>query len=575
MHPLTAQLMRRARTYLSGHQLGLCLYLLSLSIDYAVSLIPPLALARCLDAMTHAGIYQVRNNAFLFFGITIGTSVISSGVGLVASRAQSTVGWDAKGLLFRHTLALKTASYQHMEQGQLVARIESDCGAVVGLLIQQLGLVPNAIRGIIILIIAVRLSPSLTLIQLSTVSVAFLVLDRFSPLLDAGGRTMRALYDRYSNFLSETILNLTEIKVVGLRKQRENEFHDFGSEMVEQSLKISRVDRHYSLTGLAINTLLTSVLIVAGARSIATGRMTIGVFVAFCSYGAQLTSCLQGFINYRKQLHLSTGSLERVFRLVDLPQEDYSSSNRYTRRAGIRFSRVAFRYEPEVPVLEDVSFAARPNQVTAVVGTSGCGKSTLLALAVGLYAPSAGQIFVGDTDIARLDPELVRTEVALVSQNPTFFSGSVRENFLWANPAASEDSIIEACERAGIYEYLASQAQGLDTLLTHGGSNLSSGQRHRLALARALIRDSPIILCDETTSSLDARGEELVGRALTVLAETRTVVVVSHRPSTILYADHVIVLRGGRVEDEGDHRSLMQSCSFYRALFENGQKANL
>jgi ABC-type multidrug transport system fused ATPase/permease subunit len=254
-------------------------------------------------------------------------------------------------------------------------------------------------------------------------------------------------------------------------------------------------------------------------------------------------------------------SLTRLSELLEEPTEDADPQRRVRLgqlKGGIAFERVQFRYEAAGEwVLNDVSFRAEPDTVTALVGPSGAGKSTIISLIAGFYPATRGQVLIDDVDLAHLELASYRKNLGIVLQEAALFDGSILENVAFARPSATRAEVIRACEIASVDEFALAAPRGYDTLVGERGSGLSGGQRQRIAIARAVLVDPKILILDEPTSNLDVRSEALVQQALARLMTGRTTVVVAHRLSTIRHADQIIYLDHGRIAEQGSHPSLL------------------
>jgi ATP-binding cassette subfamily B protein len=267
----------------------------------------------------------------------------------------------------------------------------------------------------------------------------------------------------------------------------------------------------------------------------------------------------------------ASGAGARVFEILDRPSSMSSSGLRPREALGaLTFEDVSFRYpaRPDAQVLSHVSLSLRPGEVIALVGPSGSGKSTIAALLARLYDPEAGRVLLDGNDLRELDPDWLRRHVGAVAQEPLLFSCSIADNIRYARPEASLAEVEAAARTANAFDFVTGFPKGFDTMVGERGVQLSGGQKQRIAIARAVLKDPRILVLDEATSALDAESEHLVKDALDRLMEGRTTLVIAHRLSTVVDANRVVVLEGGRIVQEGDHRSLMAEEGLYKKLVE-------
>jgi ABC-type multidrug transport system fused ATPase/permease subunit len=314
---------------------------------------------------------------------------------------------------------------------------------------------------------------------------------------------------------------------------------------------------------------VTVVLVGYGGYLVLQGVTTLGTLVAMQALFGLVLQPVNQLAGLAREAQKTAGAAERVYGFLDVPPQ-------VADRAGARpplpgplplvFDRVGFAYEPGRPVLDEISFAVQPGETVALVGPSGAGKTSLVSLLPRFYDPTSGRILLGGDDLRDLSLQELRARIGFVFQDTFLFSGTVRENVALGAPAADEAAVGAALEAANAAEFVARLPQGLDTRVGERGAHLSEGQKQRLSLARALLRDPAILILDEPTSALDARAEAVVQTALERATRGRTTFVVAHRLATVQRADRILVLDGGRIVQQGTHDALLEQDGLYRDL---------
>jgi ATP-binding cassette, subfamily B, bacterial MsbA len=311
-------------------------------------------------------------------------------------------------------------------------------------------------------------------------------------------------------------------------------------------------------------------MVYSGYRVIVTGA-TPGEFFSFIAAFLLAYEPAKRLARLNLDLHSNLFGVKILFELIDgtptEPVEDGKPPLRL-KRARLEFADVRFAYRPGEPVMRDMSFVAEPGKITALVGPSGGGKSTVLALLLRFYEPQSGVISIDGQDILTASRRSLRQQIGYVGQHVDLFSGSVRDNIVFGRLGASEEAIVAAAKAAQAHDFIMSFPQGYDTPVGEHGLQLSGGQRQRISIARALIKDAPIILLDEATASLDSESEHQVQQAMSRLCQGRTTLVVAHRLATIMHADRILVVENGKVVESGHHEELLRKggryASFYR-----------
>jgi ATP-binding cassette subfamily B protein len=318
--------------------------------------------------------------------------------------------------------------------------------------------------------------------------------------------------------------------------------------------------------------LSSAVVLWYGVRLVQANKMTVGGLTSFLIYSLMVAFALGALADLWADFMRASGAAERVFELIDrLPSIPSTGGERLASVQGrIEFQEVRFAYptRPDVPVLQGIDLKLEPGEVVAIVGPSGAGKSTIAGLLARMYDPQGGRLLLDGQELRSLDPEWLRQRIGTVAQEPMLFASSIADNIRYGRMDATDAQVEAAARAANAHEFISRFPEGYRTLVGERGVQLSGGQKQRIAIARAVLKDPRLLVLDEATSALDAESEHLVQEALERLMKGRTTLIIAHRLSTVIGADRVVVLEGGRVVQSGDHSTLMGQEGLYRRLVE-------
>ena len=479
---------------------------------------------------------------------------------------------DLRVRLYRHLLSLDLGLFQRTRLGQLIAAVLVDADRVKQAVTASLTtLFQNAMLITGTLIILATISWRLTLLTVAT-----------APILVFGIRTLLRRLRRHARLWTEEQGELTAtvserlsaIRLVRAYGAEQHEAETFAAQANRYRRRAQRTQRYASLTSPVSEVFggLVLILIVWAAADPRMAGATLGpeVTIVFLVAALKIMSPIKAMSQFPAAWTLALAGAERVFEVLDRPSLEADPPDALPARfeRDLVFDRVGFAYEPGRPVLRDISFTVARGSVVAIVGPSGAGKTTLLDLLPRLHDPEAGEIRLDGVPLARLQRRSLRGLIGVVSQESVILNDTVHANIAYARPEAGRAEVEAAARAANAHEFIAALPAGYDTPLGERGTRLSGGQRQRVAIARALLRDPPLLLLDEATSALDTESERLVQDAIDRLMRHRTVLVVAHRLATVLDADAILVLDGGRLVEQGTHATLLAENGLYRRLFE-------
>jgi ABC-type multidrug transport system fused ATPase/permease subunit len=514
----------------------------------------------------------------------LGLSALDGAVSFGASYLTTWVGerflLELRTKLFSHLHELSLDFFDRRRLGDLMSRLTGDVGAIESFVIS--GLTDGAQYTMRVAFFAVALFVlqwQLALLSLAVAPVFWVFSRHFSRRIKEVSREKRRRSGSLSAVAEESLASVGLVQAYNGQEREVARFHAEGVGAYEAELTATRLRGLYSPLVDLVEWLGVLMVIGIGTWELSQGRMSLGSLLAFMAFLVQLYGPIRSLARLVNRLHAASAGAERIIELLDVRPtiRERRSARRLERAAGeVELRRVSFRY-PESPrlALLDVSARVEPGQTLAIVGASGAGKSTLARLLLRFYDPLAGAIALDAVDLRDLRVRDLRANVALVLQETLVFDGTIRENILFGRPGASPGELAAAVRAADLDEALELLPDGLDTRVGQKGRRLSGGQRQRIAIARAMIRDAPVLLLDEPTTGLDAESSRRIVDPLRRLMDGRTTIVISHNLLTVRHADSILVLDRGTVAEHGPHDDLMAADGIYARLYRLHQPEEL
>ncbi len=483
---------------------------------------------------------------------------------------------DIRQKIYSHLLSLSPAFFEKERVGDVLSRLSNDTQVLEGVVSSAFSW---ALRNLVMMIGALVMLAitSLKLLGLVLIGTPLII----APVVILGRRVQRlakASQDRLAEALARGDETIHAVRTVQAYAREDFEKARFSERINALFSNAAERERNSAmLTSIVIVLAFVGISLIlwVGGRDVLAGNMTAGQLSAFVFYAVIVATAVGSIVEVFGQLKRAAGASERIRELLVTVSEIQSPAiaaptEQIASKTGgeVRFDNVSFSYptRPLTKSLDSFSLSVKPGEVVALVGPSGAGKSTVFQLLLRFYDPQSGSVSVDGQNVRELDLTVLRSRMALVSQDPVIFSDSLFENVRYGRLDASKEDVLAACEAAHVTEFAQALPQGFDTTLGERGVLLSGGQRQRVAIARAILADRPLLLLDEATSALDSESEALVTDALEKIARKHTTIVIAHRLSTVQNADRIVVIDEGCVLAEGTHEQLLQSSSLYARL---------
>jgi subfamily B ATP-binding cassette protein MsbA len=592
--PMTPHAARKSKgfsiiDFLRPHWKSLTLALLAVACEVATDVLEPWPLKIVIDYVLQskrppdwmsAMVGWIGQNKLAVLNFAVAAVAVIAIAGALSSLLEkyltTSVGqWvmhDLRRTLYHHIHRLSLAEHDAKRTGDLIGRVTSDIEAIQSFITTALlGILANVLTLLGIIGVMLYLNWRFTLISLSIAPVLFLVVYRFTRRIKKASRDVRKKESELVSIVEEVFSSIRVVKAFAREDYEERRFERQSLENVEMALVARSIKMKLSPIVDIVVATGTCLMLGYGARLVLAGQLTVGDMVVFLSYLGKMYKPMRDLSKMTDTVSKAAVGFERIREVLEIESgmRDQPGARPAARFKGkIEFDKISFGYNQDQLILKDVSFEIEPGQVAAFVGPTGSGKSTIISLVARFYDPVSGEVKIDGTNIRNYTMKSLRQQISFVLQETLLFHAPIWQNIAYGRPEASRAEIIRAAKLANADEFIEKMPEAYDTMVGERGVTLSGGQRQRIAIARAVIRNTPILVLDEPTSGLDAVSEQAVFEALDRLMAGKTCIVIAHHLATIRRAKIIFVVKDNTIVEHGTHDELLAAGGLYAELYE-------
>lgn len=503
--------------------------------------------------------------------IAVGVNVVVSYIKKYSTaRYKAHFNYDIRNHFVSHVIDLSPKDKEKYHSGDIVSRSNND----ISIITELIGTIPEFISNPTMFIAAFigmyLISWKLLLASIVLIPLSGYLFDMASKPVEANSKKIMEDTAKVNALAKDTINGVYVLKSFNLEETLLNKYKANIQEIVKRGVKIERINASLGRLFLTLRYIPQLIIPLLGGYLAIKGQITVGQLLASMQLIWYVFIPVEALLGLKKQMRESVPAVDRIFEVINESIES-QTGDKFEIMEGcpaIKVSRVSFGYNEENQILNNLSFELSKGTVTAIVGPSGCGKSTILKLLCGFYNIENGNVEVFGNNLKNCRPSDVRKNISIVSQSTYLFPATIEENIAYGRDGAAKEDIIKAAKMANAHDFIMSLPDGYKTIIGDGSTKLSGGQQQRISLARAILKDAPILFLDEATSALDLESENLVQKSLQEFMKNRTVLVVAHRMSTIKNADVIMVIKDGEVLEKGKHDEFIERDSFYKKLYQ-------
>ena len=563
--------LKRSYKFVKNNKKSLILCLIFSVLSLPVSILTPILSARLLLNLNE-GLYEslLRIAAFLFVVYSIGhiLGLISR---IIYKKYIVKIVYDVQKELMKETFNLSCQTFDEHGTGLFIERLRSDAKVIAEIY--------DDLASIIIEICS-NLGIFIVIFTISKIMFIYFVLIGIKEIIISKKRMkyyyqrykkIRDLEDKNTGFVTELIRGVRDVKVLNSTNVFMKKYDKRVNEVNEENIKLTIKNNKFFLISDEITEVFDYFFYFLGVVLTKNNLLTANNFVVLYMYKTKMKYVFDYFVSMMESIKTFNLSANRVYEIIDgekFSKEKFGNTNLNHINGDFEFKNVSFSYKENKEILHDVSFSVKANTTVAFVGKSGSGKSTIFSLLSKLYNVPDNKIFIDGIDINTLTRDAIRNNISVITQNPYIFNLSIRDNLLLVKDKVTDKEMIKACKTACLHDFIMSLPDGYDTIVGEGGITLSGGERQRLAIARALIKKTEIILFDEATSALDNETQEKIQKAIHSLKGKYTILIIAHRLSTIVNSDKIIMIDKGKIVAEGTHQTLMKKSLKYQKLYQ-------
>ena len=581
---VTKELIIRIFSYLKPYWKQMVLVLAAILVSSIFTLAPSVLTGRIIDeGLIARDMEALIRLILLSLAVTFAANLIGVLESYLNTWIAQHITFDMRNKMYRHLQKMSQRFFTTNNQGDIITRMTSDIDGVQRTITNTMtSILSNAITLTVAVVVMYRENWILATVGVLIIPLFVIPTRRAGKTRWDLTRESQECNDEINGILNETLSVSGQqlVKLFGKEQVEYEKYEAANKKMIGLNIKESMAGRWFMVAistfasiGPMLLYLVGGILMMKYDSSLTVGDITVLVALLGKMYGP-----VNQLLNIQVDWIRSMAMFTRIFDYYDMPVEIESPPDAVIPKEAtgrVDFEHVEFYYEPERRILKDVSFSLESGHSVAIVGPSGSGKSTMINLIPRMYDVTGGCVKFEGVDVRRIDLEWLRRNIGIVSQETYLFNGTIRDNLLYANPDATEADLIEACQKANIYDFIEKQELGLDTMVGNRGLKLSGGEKQRISIARVLLKNPALLVFDEATSALDSISENKIQKAIDPLIASRTSILIAHRLSTILAADEILVVKDGEIVERGEHEVLVEKGGVYTELYETQFKKAL